>query len=275
MDPDLLPVDEDPARIGVAYPEDGLGQLGAAGPDEAGEAQDLAPAQREIHTLELPFTREASDLQNRLAWTALAAGEELVEGPADHEADELFGVEFGGWRGLDVVAVPEHGDAVRDLEDLLQPVGDVDNAYALGGKVLDDAEELADLPLGQGRGRLVHDHGPRLTHQRPRDGHDLLLRRREPLYGRGGVEADAKGFEPLARLPPHGLPVEAAPAGPWPLAADEQVLCHRELGEQVELLRDHGYARRLRVARRGERNGLAAHLEHSPRPDRRDRPRSS
>ena len=81
-----------------------------------------------------------------------------------------------------------------------------------------------------------------LTHERPRDGHDLLLGRREPLYGGRGIEADAEFVEPLARLAPHGLPVQAAPAGTGPLAAHEQVLGHGELGEQVELLRDHGYA---------------------------------
>jgi hypothetical protein len=41
---------------------------------------------------------------------------------------------------------------------------------------------------------------------------------------------------------------------------DSSFLC---AGEQVELLRDHGYARRLRVARRGERGRLATHLHGS------------
>src|ERR671910_532673 len=76
-----------------------------------------------MHVFELPVTGETSDLEHRLARTAPAAGEELVEGPADHQADELFGIEFRGWRGLDVMAVPEHGDSVGDLEYLLQPVG--------------------------------------------------------------------------------------------------------------------------------------------------------
>src|SRR5829696_7176297 len=34
VDPGLLPIDEDSTRVRVAYPEDGLGQLGTPGPDE-------------------------------------------------------------------------------------------------------------------------------------------------------------------------------------------------------------------------------------------------
>src|ERR687895_2508001 len=93
--------------------------------------------------------------------TALAAGEELVEGQAYHQADELFGIEFRGWRGLDVMPVPEHGDSVGDLEYLLQPVGYIHHTNALSGEVFDDTEELAGLSLRQGKGRLFHDHRPR------------------------------------------------------------------------------------------------------------------
>src|SRR5215210_53653 len=231
VDPDLLPIDEDPTRVRPVYPEDGLGKFGTPGPDQPGEANDLPPAQREIHTLELTVTGEAPDLEGSLTRTALAAGEELVKWPAYHKTYELFGVEFRGLRSPDVVAVPEHGDAVGDLENLLQPVGDVDDADVLRRQVPDNAEQLPGLPLGQGGGRLVHNHGPRLTHEGPRDGHDLLLRRREPLYGRGGIQVDTKGRKPLARLLPHGLPVQAAPAGTRPLASDEQVLGHGELGK--------------------------------------------
>src|SRR3712207_1617282 len=47
------------------------------------------------------------------------------------------------------------------------------------------------------------------------------------------------------------------------MTAHEQVLRDRELGEQVQLLRDHGDPGGLGVARRGELDGLSTHLQRS------------
>src|SRR5215217_1078560 len=82
---------------------------------------------------------------------------------------------------------------------------------------------------------------------------NLFVGRKRPRTGWGGLDwetmrgearkrLDDLGVEPLARLASHGFPVQAAPAGTGSLAAHEQILGHAELGEQVELLRDHGYA---------------------------------
>src|SRR5215217_42795 len=260
-DPDLFPAHEYLAGVRRTDAEDGLRQLGAARPDEPGEAQDLAAAQRQVHGLELTLAGQSPDLEGHLAGAARAPGEELAQGPAHHEADQLLGVQFGGGRGGDVPAVAQHGDAVGYLEDLLQPMRDVDDAHVAGGEVLDDAEELPRLPVGQRRGRLVHHHRPGVAHQGPGDGHDLPVGRREPLDRGRHVELDAQSVQPPSRLVLHGAPVEATPAGAGLLAAHEQVLGDRELGEQVELLGDHGDAGSLGVARRGESSGLAVHLQ--------------
>jgi hypothetical protein len=84
---------------------------------------------------------------------------------------------------------------------------------------------------------------------------------RDAVGSSGYVELDAQGAQPLARLGAHGVLIEGPPAGAWPATADEQVLGDRELGEEVELLRYHGDACRLRVARCGELDNLAVDLE--------------
>jgi hypothetical protein len=187
--------------------------------------------------------------------------EQLVEGPPDHEAHQLLGVERGGRLGRDVAPIAQHGDAVGYLEDFLEPVRDVHHADAVRGEIVDDAEELAGLAVCQGRGGLVHDNSPGIAHEGPGDGHDLAVRRREAFDWRRHVELDPQSIQPPPRLLLHHAPVETAPAGAGSLAADEQVLGDRKLGEEVELLGNHGDPGLLCVSRGGERCGLPVHLE--------------
>src|SRR5215211_3264149 len=71
----------------------------------------------------------------------------------------------------------------------------------------------------------------------------------------------ARAMATICPLAAESRLTEAATAGAGPLAAHEQVLGDRELGEQVELLGDHGDAGSLGVARRGERSRLAVHFQ--------------
>ena len=60
LDPDL-------ALIDVEVAEDGAGELGAAGADEAGDADDLAAADREGDVAEQAALAEMADLEDRRA----------------------------------------------------------------------------------------------------------------------------------------------------------------------------------------------------------------
>ena len=76
--------------------------------------------------------------------------------------------------GGDGAAVLEDRDAVADLADLLESVGDVDDGDALGGEVADDPEEVVDLALVEHGGRLVEDEQPGVMRQGARHADDLL-----------------------------------------------------------------------------------------------------
>ena len=69
------------------------------------------------------------------------------------------------------------GDAVGDLEDLLQTMRDVEDRDTLLPEALDDAEELGYLVRRERGCGLVHDEHAHITGQRLRDLDDLLLRR--------------------------------------------------------------------------------------------------
>src|SRR5205807_1117148 len=74
-----------------------------------------------------------------------------------------------GSPAADVAAVAQHGQLVGDLEQLLQPMGDVEDAFALGLELANDREQVVRVPLAERRGGLVHDEQLRLIGERSRD----------------------------------------------------------------------------------------------------------
>lgn len=188
--PDLLAVLEDrAARVpAVGPPEDAHGELGAAGPHEARDADDLAAPDRERHAVDhlaLLVDRVAhgpvTDLQGRggalLRAVRGAFGEAVVEVAADHAADDPV---LGRVRGphvecLDGAPVTDDRHRVGDPADLAQLVGDDDRGDALLLQLQDEIEEFAAVLVVEGRRRLVQDEQPHLLRQRLGDLHELLL----------------------------------------------------------------------------------------------------
>ena len=122
-------------------------------------------------------------------------GRGLEDRPADHHRDDLLDLGVGGPDGIDVAAVAHDRDAVGDLLQLLQAVGDVDDAHALTAQLASDAEELVDLRIGQRGRRLVHDQDGGVERERLGDLDHLLLgdgQCRGPL---AGIEAETQLLE--------------------------------------------------------------------------------
>src|SRR5208283_5667902 len=99
----------------------------------------------------------------------------LVDDAADHHADDLVYLDLGRDARVHVVAVPHDGDAVGDLFQLFEAMGNVGHTHAAGAQVADDTEKLLDLRDVQRGGRLVHDEHVRVEGQSLGDLHHLLL----------------------------------------------------------------------------------------------------
>ena len=94
-----------------------------------------------------------------LAGDAARERVEVVELAADHLGDELVAGQVADEVLADERAVAQHGDAVGDLVDLVEEVGDEEDGDAAVAQVADDAEELLDLAAVEAGGRLVeHEH---------------------------------------------------------------------------------------------------------------------
>ena len=93
----------------------------------------------------------------------------------DHQADQLFDVGLRHRAGAGEAAVLENGEAVAELENLVQAVGDIDNAHATVFKLAHHAVQAFHLAVAQRGGGFVHNDEPGVEGQRPGDLHHLLL----------------------------------------------------------------------------------------------------
>ena len=139
-------------RRGGGHADDRLGELGAAGAHQAADADHLAATNGETDIMDL---LGGERLDDRALAGSPRALEQVAEVAADHQADDAFLVGVGGRSDIDQLAVAQHRDAVGELDDLVQPVGDVDHRHAIGAQPADNREQALRLVLGQRRGRLV------------------------------------------------------------------------------------------------------------------------
>ena len=243
--------------------EDGPGDLAATGSDEAGQADDLARADGEGDVVELAGGGEALHVEDHLADLGRRLGEQLGDLAAHHAGDDLA---LGGVRdpvGGDVGAVAHHGHLVAEGEHLVEAVRDEDQGPTLVAQAAGHGEEPLDLVAAQGGGRLVHDQQAGVEGDGLGDLDDLLVGDAEAQGLAARVDVDAEPGEDLPGLAAHRGLVEAA-VGLDRLAAHEDVLGDRQVGEERRLLVDHRDAGVLGLGRGPEVDVLATEEERSP-----------
>ena len=229
-----LAVDLDRAAGDLAKAEQALHRFGAAGADEAVEADDLAGMQGERHAVEFGGVREIVRFEHDGAELHLALGIDLLDGAADHQADQIGLVDVGDGAGANFLAVAQAGPAIGDAENLVELVRDEENRAIVFFQLLDDDEEIADLARRQRGGRLVHDDDARVMRQRAGDLDQMLLRDAEGPQQRAGVEIGLEAFEQVARANLHLAPVDAP-------AARERHMAHENVLSDAELVEHHGF----------------------------------
>ena len=147
----------------LAHPGHGLRQLTLTVPRNARDPEHLARTDGERNGLEgvsptITGGGDALDVQHDVADRCLAlppSGD--IDVAPDHERRERLRRRACRVDRGDRTAAAEHGDAIRDLEHLVQLVGDHDHRMPLGSHDANRAEQLARLLRRQHRGRLVED----------------------------------------------------------------------------------------------------------------------
>jgi hypothetical protein len=216
---------------------DEVEELGAPGPDEPAEPDDLARMNLQAHSADGGEPLDIPNLQQDAVGSNRPVGIELVHLAPDHELDELVGRSRRRQAARRGAPVRQHGDSVADAPDLVQAVRDVDDPDTLTGEPPNHVEERRDLGLVEDRGRLVHDQQPDVARQRARYGHDLL--RSGPQSPHLRAHRDRVVSEPREQrrgLPVHLVEVEQRPAAR--LVRQEDALGDAQVRDEVELLVD-------------------------------------
>ena len=186
----------------------------------------------------------------------------LVEGgqvAPHHHLDDEFGCHLVPQDGADIGAVAQHRHAVAELVDLGHAVGDVDDGQAVAAQLAHDLEELLGLAGRQRRGGLVHDEDARLGMHGAGDLDHLLFGDGQRADQRRRREGRPEALQHAFGAPQHGAAVDQPT--PARFAVEVDVLRHRQVRRQRQLLVDDGHARGPRL------DGAAGLERHAAHPD--------
>ena len=148
-------------------PGERLDQLRLAVAVDAGDADDLARPHLERHAAHRSRARArrvrgdprpSSSGSSGVALVLLDAKQDVA---SDHQPREPVLGRAAARQRLDLLPAAQHGDAVGDLEHLVELVADEDDRHALAHEVLEDAEELERLLRREHGRRLVEDEDVR------------------------------------------------------------------------------------------------------------------
>src|SRR5262249_12326044 len=227
----FLAVEQDRAGIWPCDAEDRARQFCAPRAYEAGEAEYLTLVHLEADVAELAGAPQVADLEHDLPDGCILLGEEGAQLATDHRADRLGLRELDGRPGQDQRAVAQHGDAIRDGEDLLQAMADEEDRDALGAQLAYDAEEILDFAGRERSSWLIHHQQARFHRERLGNLGQLLVGDREAAHGRARVEVRVKTPQQRVRFAIHQSPIDTPERAKW-LAAHVDVLGDVEIGKE-------------------------------------------
>ena len=177
--PDLLSIEGDGPRIRPPYAHDGLDDLRLAGTDRSGKRQDLSRPYRKGHVFDQSAHAEMLYLQHRLLAFQRGVHRPMLPASlyhAHHFIDEFFLCDFSQRPGAGVDAVPQYRDMVTNFEQLLQPMGYVDDRdLPLRLAPPDGVEKRIGLGGAQAAGRLIQNQYLGVAVQGTDDTDDLLF----------------------------------------------------------------------------------------------------
>ncbi|MNZ63838.1 hypothetical protein D3C78_819920 [compost metagenome] len=173
----------------------------------------------------------------------------------EHHRNEFGPRQAADVSGADEAAIAQHSHPVGNIIDLIEEVGDDDDADAAGAQVFQHPEQHLDLMGVKAGCRFVqHQH---LAGKIDGAGNGDDLADSDGIAGKQGVDVDGKPVlgEQRLRILLHRAAVDQ-PEAAW-LAAEKQVFGDREIFEKVHFLIDRADAKRLRLAHIGGRDFAA------------------
>ena len=235
-------------RIEPRHAEERQRELGAAGAEQADEADDLAGVQGEGDVGEFAGAACPPHLEQRRRPPDVAARRSRVlDALAGHQLGEAVVVDLGGGEGADLAAVAQHRDPLGDLDHLVEPVADEDDSDALRlqPRAIAASSRSTSWRVSEAVGSSMK-RMPGIGGEAAADGDDLALRDRQ----RADTARRAAGRRRAGRAPPapsRASAAAAAAAAAPPSSRSMAIFsCDREVREQRQVLEDDLDAERSR-----------------------------
>ena len=159
-------------------PENQAGSLRSTGSDQPGQANNFSRSNLEGHAPHLGASSQLTDHQPHLARTTQAGGEFLVQATAHHQGDHLLTINVFHCASAHMTTISKNSDAIRDRIDLIKPMTNVNDPYALRPQFSYYLEQPFHFAWGEGGGRLVHHNDTGILGKRLGNLNDLLLSHR-------------------------------------------------------------------------------------------------
>ncbi len=227
-------------------PEQASHEFAAARADETIEADDLAAADRERDIAEAG-ARQPRDVEQHVTVRNRFLVVNFLDGARHHVPDQGAFIGLGHDMGRDELAVPEHGDAVRELEDFFQAVADIDDGDTLGIEPPDEGEELFGILSREIGGWLIKNEELDASFRGAGGRHQLLLADGEIGEHSPGRQIEAKIGKHALGIGDHfavtqqavmrSLITEEDVGGNGQMRAEHDFLMHRIDAEADRLMR--------------------------------------
>ena len=211
---DRLPAEPDLAGVALVDPEQDPGDLGPAGADEPGEADDLAGPDREADVAERarpgsgPRPRGGRRRSASRPWGRATRPGRPCAGRGRRWSARSSAVVMTCRPSRKTVA-RSHRSKTSSRRWLTNRIDDAAIAEAA-----DDREQPLDLVGRQRRRRLVEDEDAGVDRQRLGDLDELLVGHRQAADGRADVEPDVELVEQRLRRPARRAPVDRCRSDP-------------------------------------------------------------
>ena len=240
---------------GVAASGERAQERGLAVADDAGDPHDLSLAGGERDVVETASAEPFDLKERRLAGVGQVLRREGgLECAADDHREEVGVRDVRDAGRPPERAVAKDRDAIGDLANLAQPVGDVHDGRPVGGEPAHEAEEELDGILRQRSRRLVEDQEPRRHRKRLGDLEEVAAGDAERRHAVREMPLEVHVVEQRAHRLRH---VGIAASQILDRDCNPDVLGDGHVGQERGMLMDHRDPEALRQRRREAVDGRA------------------
>ena len=240
LDVQFLTVFIDFAACHMAHAEDCFRRLGAARTDQTRHTQNFTTMQFKRNIFNCAAGRQIFHFKNGFPDRTLYLGKHVVHFASNHQLNNLVYIKVFRAIRSDVFAVAINRDIVRNPEDFVHFVRDINDSNIFFLEFCNNAKQMLDLCIGQRGRRLVHDNNTAVIGYSLGNLNHLHLCNGQVTHLLIRINVQIQLVEQLNAVLPHFFMIDDQSLARC--ASQPQVFANAALGNRRQLLMDHGNA---------------------------------